>query len=312
MRIGVALFVGAVEFGSLFDATGSWGCIMEAPTFTTQEYETFELLVSARTGEGYPVVITSSPAGEASGFCSLDPSTAVHRVALQGIESGEIDDRVLAEFGCCLFNAIFPGPIAAVYRSSLGRARAQGRGLRVRLRMEPSELAELPWEYLCDGEEDCFLALSAETPLVRHVPMPRPSRPIAVRPPLRVLVVLCSPTDVLPLDAEQERAHERLEKLDILDLFDAVVTFDMTGKKKPAPDSLSLALDKLGVGPDEAILVGDSLVRDIGQGKALGMITVHASYGDRNLLQKGGETPDFRIDSVEQIREVVSQLSIDN
>ncbi len=206
MRIGVALFVGAVEYGSVFDARGSWGCIMQVPTFTAQEYETFELLVGARTGEGYPVVITSSPAGEASGFCSLDPSTNVHQVALQGIESGEIDDRVLAEFGCCLFNAIFPGPIAAVYRSSLGRARAQGRGLRVRLRMEAPELAVLPWEYLCDGEEDCFLALSPETPLVRHVPMPRPSCPIAVQPPLRVLVVLCSPTDVLPLDAEQEKA----------------------------------------------------------------------------------------------------------
>jgi hypothetical protein len=179
---------------------------MEAPTFAVQEYETFELLVSARTGDGYPVVITSSPAGEASGFCYLDPSADDHQVTLQGIESGAIDDRGLAEFGCCLFNAILPGPIAAVYRASLGRARAQGRGLRFRLRVEAPELAALPWEYLCDGEEDCFLALSPETPLVRHVPMPRPSRPIAVRPPLRVLVVLCSPTDVLPLHAEQERA----------------------------------------------------------------------------------------------------------
>jgi hypothetical protein len=179
---------------------------MEALKFTVQEYETFELLVSAKTGEGYPVVITSSPAGEASGFCALDPSADDHQIALQGIEPGGSDDRMLAEYGCYLFNAIFPGPIAAVYRASLGRARAEGRGLRVRLRVEAQELAALPWEYLCDGEEDRFLALSPETPLVRHVPMPRPSRPIAVQPPLRVLVVLCSPKDVQPLDAEQEKA----------------------------------------------------------------------------------------------------------
>lgn len=206
MQIGVAPFVLAAGYLGLFDVPGSARCIMEAPKFTIQEYDTFELLVSARTTEGYPVVITSSPAGEASGFCGLDPSADDYQIVLQGIEAGGGDDRALAEYGRCLFNAIFPVSIAAVYRASLGRARAEGRGLRVRLRVEPQELAELPWEYLCDSEEDCFLALSPETPLVRHVPMPRPSRPIAVRPPLRVLVVLCSPTDVMALDAEKERA----------------------------------------------------------------------------------------------------------
>jgi hypothetical protein len=206
MQIGVALVVWAVGYRGPFSGCGFWGCIMESPKFTFQEYETLELLVSARTGEGYPVVITSSPAGEASGFCFLDPSADDYQIDMQGIGPGGSDDRMLVEFGCCLFNALFPGPIAAVYRASLGRARAEGRGLRVRLRVEAPELAALPWEYLCDGEEDRFLALSPETPLVRHVPMPRPSRPITVQPPLRVLVVLCSPKNVQPLDAKQEKA----------------------------------------------------------------------------------------------------------
>jgi hypothetical protein len=205
MQIGVAFFVWAIGYCAPFDVRGFWGCIMEAPGSTVQEYESFELLVSARAGEGYPVVITSSPAGEASGFCFLDPSADDYQIFLQGIEPGRSDDRVLAEFGSNLFDSIFPSPIAAVYRASLGLARAEGRGLRVRLRVEAPELAALPWEYLCDGEEDRFLALSPETPLVRHVPMPRRSRPIAVQPPLRVLLVLCSPEDILPLDAEQEK-----------------------------------------------------------------------------------------------------------
>jgi len=63
----------------------------------------------------------------------------------------------------------------------------------------------LPWEYLYDPQEDCFLAISPETPLVRYVPMPHSSRPTAVSPPLRVLVVISNPIDFIPLDVEQER-----------------------------------------------------------------------------------------------------------
>ena len=109
-------------------------------------------------------------------------------------------------------------------------------------------------------------------------------------------------------DAEKENAVMRLDKLKIHHLFDAVVTLDMTWKKKPAPDSLELALKMLEIGPQEAVLVGDSLIRDIGQGKALGMLTVYASYGDKNLLQRGGFQPDFRISEIKELREVIGRM----
>jgi tetratricopeptide (TPR) repeat protein len=170
-----------------------------------QQYEAFELLVASRTADGYPVTITHAPAGEATGLCRLDPAADDLQLALERIETGDTGDGFLAEFGRRLFDALLPDPIATLYRASLGMAREQGRGLRVRLRLEPPELAALPWEYLCDAEEDCFLGVSPETPLVRYVPLARPSRPIAVSPPLRVLVVLSSPRDAMPLDVEQEK-----------------------------------------------------------------------------------------------------------
>jgi tetratricopeptide (TPR) repeat protein len=181
---------------------------MEASAVRSQEYDTFDLRVSAGTTGGYQVT-TESPAGEASDVCPLDPAAPDFQVALQCLEAGATDARTLAQFGCCLFDALFPAPIAARYRASLGLARGQGQPLRVRLRLEEPKLAALPWEYLFDGEEDRFLAASPETPLVRYVPMPLPSHSLGVRPPLRVLVVLSSPEGgpegVLRLEVERER-----------------------------------------------------------------------------------------------------------
>jgi ATP/maltotriose-dependent transcriptional regulator MalT len=178
---------------------------VQQPAFARQEYETFELLVGTRTATGYPLTITQSAAGEASSLCTLDPARDDLQADLQRIETGDTTDRLLPEFGRRLFDALFPDPIAAVYRSSLGLAWGQGKGLRVRLRLEAPELAVLPWEYLYDGEEDCFLAVSPNTPLVRYVPMPHPNRPTSARPPLRVLVVLSSPMDALSLDVDKEK-----------------------------------------------------------------------------------------------------------
>lgn len=172
---------------------------------TSHAYETFDLLIGSRTPDGYPVTITRAPAGDAKGTCRLDPVTPEFQAALTRIENEEADEAFLTQFGRGLFEELFTGEIAAVFHDSLGQARGQGRGLRVRLRLEPPELAALPWEYLNDPQEDRFLAISPETPLVRYVPMRSATRPTAVTPPLRVLVVLSSPSDVPSLDVTQER-----------------------------------------------------------------------------------------------------------
>ncbi|MFO7966154.1 MAG: HAD family hydrolase [Archaeoglobaceae archaeon] len=94
-------------------------------------------------------------------------------------------------------------------------------------------------------------------------------------------------------DALNGNAMDRLNKCGLLDYFDVVVTGDMTGKKKPAPDSIRLALERLGVDAGEAVLVGDSLKRDIEAGRRLGMRTVYAAYGDRNYFDGRGNQADF-------------------
>jgi len=96
-------------------------------------------------------------------------------------------------------------------------------------------------------------------------------------------------------DACNGNAIARLQKTNLLHFFDVVVSADMTGKRKPEPDSIKLALDKLGVKAEEAIIVGDSIRRDVEAGRKIRMVTVYAAYGDRNFFEREGREADFVI-----------------
>jgi hypothetical protein len=65
-------------------------------------------------------------------------------------------------------------------------------------------VVDLPWEFLYNRAVNRFIALSVHTPLVRYMDLPERIQPIAVKPPIRVLVMISSPTDFPPLDVEAE------------------------------------------------------------------------------------------------------------
>jgi tetratricopeptide (TPR) repeat protein len=184
---------------------------MVAPAFYT-EPEKFELLVGARTADGYPLTVVQSPAGEANAHCRLDPSDGELQDALQSIADQNADAAFLSEVGGFLFGELFAGEVGGLLASSLNTVRVQGARLCIRLRFEAPELAALPWELLHNPDETSFLAISPETALVRFVPMRLPVRPTAVKPPLRILVVIASPHGLAPLDVQREKhlIHEAL------------------------------------------------------------------------------------------------------
>ncbi|MCL4860162.1 MAG: CHAT domain-containing protein [Caldilineaceae bacterium] len=168
-------------------------------------YAAFDLLIGNRTSKGYLVTIIESPAGDGEAFCTIHMD-AKRQDTLRALEQDPVDAHALADFGAFLFGALFTGDVATLYRTSLGMIRSQARRLRVRLRITAPELAALPWEYLFDPDEQSFLAISPETALVRYVPITLPVRPTTVRLPLRVLVVIASPHDLLQLDVVREEA----------------------------------------------------------------------------------------------------------
>ena len=81
-------------------------------------------------------------------------------------------------------------------------------------------------------------------------------------------------------DAPGREAWLRLCYLNFHHMFDAVVTFEDTGERKPGPAPFRKALEMLNVRPHEAVMVGDWAERDIVGAAAVGMTTVFARYGD--------------------------------
>jgi pyrophosphatase PpaX len=82
-------------------------------------------------------------------------------------------------------------------------------------------------------------------------------------------------------------------------LFDVVVGGDEATRQKPEPDTLLLALERLGAQPAEAVYVGDSPF-DIAAARAGGLAAVGVSWGgvhDRGLL--GGA--DVVVDRPEEL-----------
>ncbi len=176
------------------------------------QYLDFDLTLE-RAANGYRVEVTRAPAGNARAEFTLPFSDIeIENVLLKlggarrrtrRVESPEMD--AAKNFGGKLFNAVFTGDVRGVYAASMQQANAQTVGLRLRLHLdEAPELADLPWEFLYNPSLNRFLALSVKTPIVRYLELPEQIRPLALHPPLNVLVMISSPTDYETLDVERE------------------------------------------------------------------------------------------------------------
>jgi uncharacterized protein YraI len=181
------------------------------------EFADFELRIGRGRRKKYPVWVIRSPAGEASGTFTMPFSAGKVEsiktiIELAMLRSRERTRSALASelkeikaFGGELFDALFQGPVGSCYESSLRIAISQSKGLRLKLRIEPPELASLPWEFLYDKQNRKFLALSIRTVLVRYIETPYAAQPLLVQPPLRLLVVIASPINYPELDVEREK-----------------------------------------------------------------------------------------------------------
>ncbi len=80
-------------------------------------------------------------------------------------------------------------------------------------------------------------------------------------------------------DAPRNKAWQRLVICGLDDMFDAVVTIDDAGRKKPHRAPFEMALKRLKIKPSEALFVGDNADRDMTGARTLGMRTCLAWYG---------------------------------
>jgi len=106
-------------------------------------------------------------------------------------------------------------------------------------------------------------------------------------------------------DAYTKNALLRLKKTNLLDSFDTLVTFEMTGTKKPSPEAFIYSLNTLQILPQHSLFVGDSLRRDIAPAKKIGMITAYAAYGDRNFFEDRSCQADYVLEDISDVLDLV-------
>ena len=108
-------------------------------------------------------------------------------------------------------------------------------------------------------------------------------------------------------DAPSREAWMRLYYLNLHHVFDPVLTFDDTGARKPSPKPFKLALDKMNVGPDEALMIGDWPDRDVVGAKQIGMKTIFARYGDTFGTKESGA--DWDVNDIYEVVGIIKELN---
>ena len=104
-------------------------------------------------------------------------------------------------------------------------------------------------------------------------------------------------------DAPSREAWMRICYLNMHHIFDAVVTFDDTGVRKPRPEPFRKISDLLGTKPDNMLMVGDWPERDVIGAKEFGMKTAFAKYGDRFGISNS--QADFILDNFGELLNIV-------
>jgi len=95
-----------------------------------------------------------------------------------------------------------------------------------------------------------------------------------------------------------------LKRENVDNLFEVIITTDDVKKIKPSPEPLVQCGERLGVGMDRCVYVGDARI-DIRAGKAAGMKTIGVLSGFDNFESLINERPDAIIGSVNDLWDVV-------
>ena len=108
-------------------------------------------------------------------------------------------------------------------------------------------------------------------------------------------------------DAPSREAWMRIYYLNLYHFFDAVITFDDSGERKPSSKPFEMALNKLQLKPEDSLMIGDWPDRDVVGAKQIGMRTAFAVYGDTFGTNNSGA--DWDIQDVSEIITIVKKIN---
>ena len=106
-------------------------------------------------------------------------------------------------------------------------------------------------------------------------------------------------------DAPSREAWMRIYYLNLYHYFDVVITYDDSGERKPSPKPFQLALDGMGLRPEESIMIGDWPERDVFGAQQIGMKTAFARYGDTFGTVNSGA--DWDLNDIYQLVDIINE-----
>lgn len=103
----------------------------------------------------------------------------------------------------------------------------------------------------------------------------------------------------------QKFTDDITHRLEIRNYFQLVMGSNKQFPKKPQPDSIHHIMKTLGCAKRKTIIIGDTK-NDIQAGQAAGIYTCAVSYGFRNKEELLKYNPDFMIDSIDELTQIIS------
>ena len=140
------------------------------------------------------------------------------------------DPLDVSDLGSQLFTGLFADDVAEILIENLARVdhldpEGPARGLRLWLRFDEdlADLASLPWTLLYRLTKREFLGRNPLTPVSQCIVGPRPTTPLKVQAPLRVLIIIPKPINSAPFDdhgiadrIRQELRRTRQVEIDVV------------------------------------------------------------------------------------------------
>ncbi|WP_309493367.1 HAD-IIIA family hydrolase [Candidatus Hecatella orcuttiae] len=92
--------------------------------------------------------------------------------------------------------------------------------------------------------------------------------------------------------------------------FDVVVISGDVGIEKPDPRIFQIALERLGVKPEEAVMVGNRVDADVVGAKRAGMRSILFKWNNRypDSIDSEEKKPDFTVRSLDEVLKIIEEI----
>ncbi len=100
----------------------------------------------------------------------------------------------------------------------------------------------------------------------------------------------------------------------LLDLFDCLAISEIVGVEKPQPEIFQVALDALGIAPEDVgrvAMIGNNLERDIVGANHLGLVSIFFHWNERRrtTVESADEEPTYTVRSVAELQTLLTRLT---